>query len=232
MTYAEYVTIMKTLLVIATETNDNYVIVLPRMIEYAENRILRDLDLIATKTEASVACTPGSRSVTVPGSIQIVESACVMYPAGSTTANGDNKFLQRLSLEMLEFIWPNRSSTGMPQYYSMLTDTNCILAPTPDGAYLYVAKGPVRPAALSSGVPQTWISINIPDLFIAASMVFGTGWQRDFGAQADDPGSAMSWETQYQTLLRSADVDDARRKAQSESWQPYQPEPLAKESRN
>lgn len=231
MTYADYVTLMKTLLVIDSETNPNFLVILPNMIAYAENRIYRDLDLISAMTEATGDCTPGTRAISVPGSIQIVQSAAIITPAATTPALGVRYPLQRVSVEFLNSVWPTQSSTGRPLYYALLTDVSILLAPTPDAAYKLAATGPIRPAPLSVSNTTTWISLNLPELFTAASMVYGTGWQRDFGAQSDDPASAVSWEQQYQTLLQSADVDDARRKAQSASWQPYQPVPGAKESR-
>ena len=231
MTYAEYVTALKMLLVIDSESNANYVAILPRMIEYAENRIYRELDLVNQVTEGTQAAVAGTRTLVVPASIQIVQSACVLSPAAATLTTGKRNPLQRVSLEFLNFIWPTLGTLGLPLYYAMQTDTIVALAPTPDAAYLFAAVGPVRPAPLAVGTPTTWLSLNIPDLFIAASMVFGTGWQRDFGAQSDNPQASVSWETQYQTLMASADVQDARRKAQSASWQPFMPEPLAKESR-
>lgn len=222
---------MKTMLVINSESNANFVTIIPRMIEYAENRIYRELDPVNEITEGSSALTPGTRTITLPSSIQIAQSACVITPAGGTLTNGTRNPLQRLSLDLLNFIWPSTGTQGVPSFFAMQTDTTVVVAPTPDAAYLFAAIGPVRPAALSASNTTTWISQNIPDVFIAASMVFGQGWQQNFGSQSDNPQAAVSWEQQYQTLMASADVQDARRKAQSASWQAYQPEPLAKESR-
>lgn len=80
---------------------------------------------------------------------------------------------------------------------------------------------------MTSVNPPTWLGTNLPDLFLAGINVFMAGYQRDFGAQSDNPQLALSWEQSFQTLLRSAAVEEARRKAQSAAWQPYSPAPLA-----
>lgn len=231
LTYAQYVTLMKTMLVIDSETNTNFVAVLPSMIAYAENRIYGELDLISTIGEGQVAVVPGTRSVTPAASVFIVQSAYIVTPAGAAADAGKRNPLQRVSLEFLNFVWPSAASTGLPTYYAMKTNTSALLAPTPDAAYIFGALGPIRPAALAVGNPTTFLTLNLDTLFVAASMVFGAGWQRDFGSQADDPKLAISWEAQYQTLKAIAMSDELRRKAQSFSWQPFSPAPQAKESR-
>jgi len=62
---------------------------------------------------------------------------------------------------------------------------------------------------------------------MAASMVFGSGFMRDFGSQTDDPQQSGSWETQYQALLRSADVEELRKKYQSQGWTSAKPSQIA-----
>ena len=46
----------------------------------------------------------------------------------------------------------------------------------------------------------------------AASAIFLMGYQRDFGAQSDDPAAAQSWENQYEKLLMGANAEEMRRK--------------------
>ena len=57
-----------------------------------------------------------------------------------------------------------------------------------------------------------------PDLFIAASMIFASGYQRDFGSQSDNPQQAQSWESQYQTLIKSASTEEARKRFNEEAF--------------
>jgi hypothetical protein len=70
--------------------------------------------------------------------------------------------------------------------------------------------GDIRPFPLSADNPETYLSVYYPELFLCACMVFGSGYQRDFGAQSDDPQRAVSWEGQY-TYLRQGVALEAMR---------------------
>ena len=63
---------------------------------------------------------------------------------------------------------------------------------------------------------------------LAASMIEASAWMRDFGGMSDDPKMALSWESHYQTLLKSALEEEARKKGQGPGWQPFSPTPEAK----
>ena len=64
-------------------------------------------------------------------------------------------------------------------------------------------------------------------VFMAAALVHASGYMKNFGAMSDNPQMAVSWESQYQTLLKSAIVEDARATFQSEGWTSEQPSPVA-----
>jgi hypothetical protein len=60
LTYATYVTQIATLAVVP-ENNTDFVIILPQMITYAENRMYRDLDFLSTvTTNDTYTTTPGT----------------------------------------------------------------------------------------------------------------------------------------------------------------------------
>jgi len=84
---------------------------------------------------------------------------------------------------------------------------------------------------LSATNPTTFISLYLPDVFIMASMIYVSGYQRNFGRQSDDPAMAQSYENQYQTLLKGAAVEEARKKFESTGWTSQSPSPVASPSR-
>jgi hypothetical protein len=100
----------------------------------------------------------------------------------------------------------------------MVTDQTIMVGPYPDKAYNLELIGTVRPTPISATNPTNWISLYLPDLLLAASMIQMSGMKMNFGAQADDPKLAMSWEQQYTTLRDSAGVEDAMRKYASTGW--------------
>lgn len=229
LTYQTYVSTMQSMLVIPQDNIDqNFQAIIPRMIEYAELRIYRDLDFLTTNSASTTPLTANSRKVSIPGSIIILEDINVVTPSSQSNPElGSRVQLQRASVDFINAFWPTAATTGVPKYYALLTDTSVLLAPTPGAAYTAEFIGTVRPAALSPNNTTTWISTNAPDLLVAASMIFGAGYQQNFGAQADNPQSAMSWEATYQSLKSGAMLEELRRKAESSGWSPYSPAPIA-----
>lgn len=231
LTYDDYVSTMGNILVIDSPTTDtDFQQILPSMISYAEDRIQNDLDLIAAFARTTISLSANTSTGTIPTSspdMYIVNSVNVITPAATNPDSGTRNPCQRVSVEMLNAMWPLATYTALPQNYAILNDTTIIFGPTPDAAYKAELVGVVTLEPISDTNPTNWISINLPELLIAASCVFGFGWQRDFGQQSGDPNASMSWEVQYQALLKSDLVQEARKKAVSSGWTAFSPAPLA-----
>jgi hypothetical protein len=206
---------------------------LPGCIDYAEQRIYREVDLLYTvTTDNTTTCSSGVRNFTLPtgiGTFITVQQISVFSPAGTTTGNGTRVPLIPVSRDFLDNAFPTQLSSqcGTPEYFSMRSNSIVAFGPAPDGAYLIEVIGTQRPTPLSSGNPTTILTLYVPELFMAASMVFGAGFMRDFGSQADNAQMSASWETQYQTLLKSAATEQFRAKFQSQGWTAEQPNPVA-----
>lgn len=234
MNYTDTVATLANLLVMDSVLNVEFQQILPSMLEYSSNRIQNDLDLIASVSTATAAMVAGTRQVTIPddaGSLQIniINSVNLITPAATLPDAGTRNALQRVSVEALNYMWPSglTPDRGQPVNYAVLNDQIALFGPFPDAAYKAEFVGVVRLAPISVSNTTTWITDNLPELFIAASMVYGTGWQRDFGAQTSDPQAGMSWEQTYQNLLQSAGVQEFRKFSRSSAWQPVSPSPLA-----
>lgn len=230
MTYNEYIQAIQALLAVPQNNTDaKFTLLIPRMIEYAELRMCRDFDFLATRTtNITVATVSGSRNVTAPSTFVVIEDLNLISPAGTTNPElGTRIALERVSLDFINVMWPTAATTGMPSKYAFLSDTAVRIAPTPAGVFTCEFIGTTRPTPLSFTNQTNFISVYLPDLLVAASMVFGAGELQNYGLQSDDPKLAMSWETQYQTLKASAAVEEARKKSQSAGWETYQPSPGA-----
>jgi hypothetical protein len=66
---------------------------------------------------------------------------------------------------------------------------------------------------------------------IMASMIYVSGYQRNFGRQSDDPAMAQSYESQYQALLKGAIVEEYRKKFESGGWTSMSPAVVSTPSR-
>lgn len=228
--YTSYVNQISNLMVIPS-TDSNFTTMLPGMIDYAEQRIYRELDLLATQITDTGTVSSGNRNFSLPtttGTYIVVDQINIMSSVGTGSSNGTRNQVMPVSREYVDLIYPSgQTVTGVPQVFARASNTAVIFGPAPDGAYTAEVIGTQRPTPLSSTNSSTILTQYVPDLFIAASMVFGSGYMRDFGSQADNPSMAQSWESQYTTLMRSAAVEQARSKFESEGWTSQQPSPVA-----
>ena len=233
LTYSQYVTQIATMAVVA-ENDPAFVEILPQMITYAENRMCRDLDFLFTSTALTgYACTVGSRSITIPqGTIVVSEQINIITPAGTANPNSGTRVpCLPTTKEFLDAVYGASTYTGVPQYFVPFNDNVLLIGPYPDQNYYVEIVGTFRPASLSVGTPTTFISLYLPDVMIMASMVYVSAYQRNFGRQSDDPAMAQSYEGQYQALLKSAAVEEARKKFEASGWSSQSPSPVATASR-
>jgi len=221
-------------LAVVEENDPAFVTILPQMITYAENRLYRDLDFLFTSTSITgYQFTSGSRQLTIPqGTIVVSEQINVITPSGETDPNaGLRTPLLPTTKEFLDAVYGNPSVTGLPKYFAPFNDNLFLVGPYPDQPYYVEIVGTYRPDSLSATNPTTFISLYLPDVFIMASMVYVSGYQRNFGRQSDDPAMAQSYENQYQTLLKGAAVEEARKKFEATGWTSQSPSPVASPSR-
>lgn len=122
--------------------------------------------------------------------------------------------LEPVTRDYLDFAWPSDASVGPnipPVQWCPNDQATVLVGPAPDQAYAFEAVGTMRIPQLSPTNYQNFLTQQFPDLYVAASMIFLSGYQRDFGGQSEDPQLAQSWENQYQLLLKSAVVEEARK---------------------
>jgi hypothetical protein len=233
LNYSQYVTQIATMAVV--EENDAaFQIILPQMITYAENRMYRDLDFLFTSvSNTNYSCTVGTRSISVPaGTFVVPEQINIITPAGTTDPDsGTRVALLPVTKEYLDAVYGNSQSKGLPQYFAVFDDYQFLLGPYPDAAYTAEIVGTIRPSSLSVSNATTFISLYLPDLFIMASMIYISAYQRNFGRANDDPQMAITYESQYQALLRSALMEENRKKFEAAAWSSQSPSPVATPTR-
>ena len=211
-----------------------YQIILPQMITYAENRMYRDLDFLFTSTSISgYAVSGGTRSITIPeGTIVVLEQINLITPPGQTNPDlGTRNPMLPTTKEFLDAVYGSSTYTAVPQYFCPFNDNLYLVGPFADQTYFVEIVGTYRPASLSATNTTTFISLYLPDVFIMASMIYISAYQRNFGRMSDDPQMAQSYEAQYQTLLKGAVVEEARKKFESSGWTSQSPSPVATPSR-
>lgn len=235
LNYTTYISVISNMLVV-DPTDPNFVAIMPDVIDYAEQRIYREADLLNTVVrDSSATLSVGTRTFNLPtslGRFVVTNGFNVITPASQTAPdNGTRNQLVAQSLDYMDAAWPSAASAGLPVCYAMVTDQQIAVGPFPDASYTVEVKGTIRPEPLSATNTTTYLTNFLPDLFVAASMIFGAGYQKNFGAQSDDPRMSSSWEDQYTKLFASANVEEMRKKYASGAWGSLQPTPLASPSR-
>jgi hypothetical protein len=238
LTYSTYVSQIATMAVVngydLNDPTDPFTIILPQMITYAENRICRDLDFLSTQNANTYTMTSGNNQLTIPtGDFITIQTVAV-------TSGTANLPVLPVTKEYIQNVYNDSSSTGIPTVFAVyggdrsttgLTSQYLIFGPYPSQNYSVLVTGTSRPASLSSTNTATFISTYLPDVLIMVSMIYISAYQRNFGRANDDPQMAMTYESQYNALLKSAFVEEARKKFQSAGWTSYSPSQAASPTR-
>ena len=252
LTYSTYVTQIATMAVV--DQNDAaFQTILPQMITYAENRIYRDVDFLFTSTSlhgVTFVLTPGNRNLSfninlssnsdaATGTFVVSEQINLLTDASGNAASTTNPDacvrtpLLPTTKEFLDAVYGSSLTANLdqPKYFVPFNDTLFYVGPVPDQAYPVEVIGTYRPNSLSATNTATFISNYLPDVFIMASMIYISAYQRNFGRMNDDPQMAISYESQYQALLKGSLVEEARKKFNSSGWSSQSPSPIATPSR-
>lgn len=246
LTYNQYVTQLAELAVVPLNNTDpvttkdsNFNTIIPAAIDYAELRIQRDLDLLSTVTSnitlgAPIVSTPNQSTIGfTQGTFVTVQNVNFITPQGTTVPdNGTRNALIPVAKEYLQFAWPSNSNAGVPQYFAMIDDHTISLGPWPDQTYSVEIIGTARmkslgPTNTSTTATSNFISLYLPDLLLMASMIYISGYQRNFGRLNDDPQMAQTYESQYQALLKGATIEEYRKKFAASAWTSTSTSPIA-----
>jgi hypothetical protein len=212
-------------------TDPGYVIALPDIINDAEQRLYRELDLLSTVTRDTGNLTTSNRNFTLPqnnGRFVGTEQMNAITPAGQTNPDlGTRNPMLPASKEYLDAIFPSASGAGVPLYFAPINDQLWVVGPWPDAAYTIEVVGWIRPAPLSASNSTTFLTLYLPDVFLAAALVMSAGYQQNFSSAGDNPQAAVTWETHVKVLLDSAKVEEIRKKFGSQGWSSKSPDPIA-----
>lgn len=170
-TYAELVDQIRSY----TETSSDVLTttVVNDIIEQAELRIFREVDLDCFRAYQFTTLTQGNEFVTLPGAtpstMAFVRSAAI-YPTAGSDANERTYLLQKDISYMTEY-WPNRTTQGKPKYYAMWDQNTIYLAPTPNSAYKIELALNRNETGLSTTNTTSWVSQNAPQVLLYGCLV-------------------------------------------------------------
>ncbi len=230
LTYNTFVSGLANLIVVPVD-DVGYVTALPNIIDDAEQRLYRELDLLDTIVRASGPLIANNRNFTLPtsaGRFVVVEEMNIITPSSVTDPElGARNPLLPVSKEYLDAVYPSVAGAGVPSLMAPISSQGWVLGAWPDAAYTVEVVGTIRPAPLSASNQTTLLSTYLPDVFMAAALVFSAGYQLNFSAGADNPQAGMTWESHVAKLLDSAKVEAFRQKFASQSWSSKIPDPIS-----
>lgn len=230
LTYNSFTTSLANMIVVPV-SDPNYAIALPNIIDDAEQRLYRELDLLSTVTRDTGLLTSGDRNFTLPsnnGRFVVIEQMNVITPSTTTDPDlGTRNAMLPTSKEYLDMVYPSVTGSGVPNLMAPISDQDWIVGPWPGAAYTVEVVGTIRPAPLSASNQTTFLTLYLPDVFLAAALVMSAGYQKNFTSMGDDPKAAVTWESHVAILLESAKVEEIRKKFGSQGWSSKSPDPIA-----
>lgn len=262
MQYDEIMSTLMTLAVVPLNAEDDkFQRIIPATFLYADGRIYRELNFLATDITQPFTLTALEREHLLPADVITPRTISVCTPPGPITRNSRKYFPERISPEALDIFWPQPNfKPGIPKKYAIVgmrpplevlpqppqTGTQPVppnfaserfiyavrFMPSPDRAYTAEVFGGVQPKVLSQSNPETFLSVNYAELFIACCMVFITGYQRDYGAASDDPQRAQSWEAQYKSLREGVALEAGMQRGEGPGFTALPPAGMAQQPRS
>jgi len=170
LTYSQLVTQIRNYTEVDSNgLSDNTVSVI---VQNAENRIYRELNIDAFRLYASAVTTAGTTTISVPSGLRNIR-----YVEMITPGTGDTSTLeQKDSSYMAEFnnLPGNSTYYDKPKYYANWNETTWFVAPTPNTNYAiniaYYSQGTSITAG-NSATSTTYISTFAQDLLLYGSLV-------------------------------------------------------------
>ena len=147
-----------------------------KIIDLAELRISRDVITPEFKRKVTSAFSANDPFLTMPTDLVTLEHLQVI--------NSNVRTL--LLLKSDEFIteyWPNRTSTGVPKYYTYFDTSTIYVAPTPSSNLSIELSYKRRLPALSSSNTSNWTSINAADALLYACLIEASVFNRNYNLQ-------------------------------------------------
>lgn len=140
---------------------------LPIFIRAAEERILKNVQLVLFRKNVSANFTASDQYLASPTDF------LAPFSLSYTDGNGDKQFLLFKDVDFIQDYNPDPSDTGAPRYYGVFDVSNFIIGPTPDSNYAVELHYYYRPASLTAGAESgtTWLSENATMAMLYGSLI-------------------------------------------------------------
>ena len=172
---ADYTYLVNDLLQACENDSQEFADYVPNMVNRAEERLTRDLDDYGLVVSTSVAVSGSTANITLPTGTRIIKNM-------SIENSGSRINLLLRTDEYLSSYWPVSASTGIPKYYSRITDTSIRVAPTPNATYGARFMTVSRPTTLTSAAPENYFTKTCYDALFNGSMIEAMVFMKNYSA--------------------------------------------------
>ena len=180
--------------------------VLERIINNAENKIIRAIDTDQNVFYATSNLIVGNRYVTIPDDLRAIRYVQL------TDQEGNQYYLEQRDTSFVAeyYSTPGTNSVDIPKYYANWDETYWVVAPTPDKTYaitLAYDKEPIsitdttQPIAAPAATNGTYLSNKYQDLLLYACLVNAYGYLK--GPQ----DMLQYYQAQYHEAIESYAVE-------------------------
>jgi hypothetical protein len=140
---------------------------LPLFIRFAEERILKNVQLSLFRKNATASAVAGNKYLPCPTDF------LAPFSMSYQDSSGDKTFIEFKDVSFLQAYTPNEDTEGEPKYYAQFDVDNFILAPTPESTYIMELHYFYRPNSLTAGSDSgtTWLSENASMALLYGSLM-------------------------------------------------------------
>lgn len=174
MAIDSYANLKQAVLEAAEDTSDEINSYFPVALDNAEQRLLKELDVLGLKAITTVTASASSPTFRKPSGYRLGFSLAYIDPTTSAKT-----LLRKKTDDYLDEYWPNPTSVGTPKFYADEDNLFFRIAPSPISTVNVEVKYLKRPTALTSANPTNYYTDFASDALFYATMIEIGIWQRN-----------------------------------------------------
>ena len=232
-----YITLVDDLIAACENTSAEFLAYIPKMVDRAEERLVKDLDDSGLTIYTALTVTVNVNQVTLPTNTRIVKNINIVSYTSVAVSSGNNiltlptgtRIVKNINIvsngskinllmrtdEFINDYWPVSASVAQPKYYARRDNTTVLIAPTPVSTYSGEVVSVIKPDTLTSVAPSNYFTDFAYDLLWNASMVEAMMFQKDYPTM-------VVFQNTYKELL-DLQRNQARRTRRDDMQAPLSP---------
>ena len=172
-------------------TESTFVADLAIIIQQAEDRIVKSVELPNFRKNVTGSFTNGNQYLTAPDDY--------LYPFSLAVLDSSSNYSYLISTDVsfIREAYPSAASTGVPKHYAQFDDNSFIVGPSPNADlnvelhYYYI------PTSISASADGTsWLGTNAPELLLYASLIEAYTFMKG------EPDIMANYEKRFQEALQ------------------------------